>query len=186
MVDPAPPAVSRTAPLVDSADGAVAEPSYHLEQLLPVAGEHLGEEITSRTVRLYATQGLIDRPAKERRIAVYGRRHLLQLMFIRALARRGLSLAAIATLICLTDGELEHQFNQLEAEAPHTHATERDSALDNLCSLRASTSGSAETAPRDPEFAERSASLLLLLGSPLSTLSPSSGSRPGCNVSPPA
>jgi DNA-binding transcriptional MerR regulator len=66
-------------------------------------------------VRLYATQGLIDRPGREGRSAVYGRRHLLQLLLIRSLAQRGLSLAAIAPLLGLPDGELELQLDQLQA-----------------------------------------------------------------------
>ena len=53
---------------------------YGLEDLLVAAGELLGEVISPRTVRLYATQGLIDRPGKEGRSAVYGHRHLLQLL----------------------------------------------------------------------------------------------------------
>ena len=39
-----------------------ADALYRLEELLLVAGKLLGEVISSRTVRLYATQGLIDRP----------------------------------------------------------------------------------------------------------------------------
>ncbi|MEB3199421.1 MAG: MerR family transcriptional regulator, partial [Synechococcaceae cyanobacterium] len=190
---------------------------YGLEELLAAAGERLGEEITPRTVRLYATQGLIDRPGREGRSAVYGRRHLLQLLLIRSLARRGLSLAAIAPLIGLADGELEQQLNQLEgdgspassllaamaadiqAAAPATApaaagspqsgdspvaSEERNEALDYLRSLQ-STSPEASPAATDAmalptgidsESLERSASLLPLLGSPLSSRSPSRSS----------
>lgn len=63
-----------------SADPGAPEASYGLEELLAIAGEQLGEEITPRTVRLYATEGLIDRPDKDGRRAVYGQRHLLQLL----------------------------------------------------------------------------------------------------------
>ena len=73
------------------------------------AGERLGEEITTRTIRLYATQGLIDRPQKDGRRAVYGQRQLLQLLVIRVLAQRGLSLAAIAPLVAAPDEELQQQ-----------------------------------------------------------------------------
>ncbi len=75
-------------PLPAIASGAL---SLGLEELLSVAGESLGEEVSPRTVRLYTSQGLIDRPGKEGRSAVYGRRQLLQLLLIRSLARRGLS-----------------------------------------------------------------------------------------------
>lgn len=178
---------------------------YGLEELLAIAGERLGEEITPRTVRLYATQGLIDRPGREGRSAVYGRRHLLQLLLIRSLARRGLSLAAIAPLIGLADHELEQQLNQLEgngspassllvamaadiqaavpaASGPHqggdadAASEERNEALDYLRGLQSTSSSEASAAASDAESLERTASLLPLLGSPLSTRSPSSPS----------
>ena len=94
-----------------------ADALYRLEELLLVAGKLLGEVISSRTVRLYATQGLIDRPGKEGRSAVYTHRHLLQLVLVRALARRGLSLSAIAPLCVLADADLEQQLEQLDGEA---------------------------------------------------------------------
>jgi DNA-binding transcriptional MerR regulator len=170
---------------------------YGLEELLAAAGERLGEEITPRTVRLYATQGLIDRPGREGRSAVYGRRHLLQLLLIRSLARRGLSLAAIAPLIGLADEELEQQLNQLEGEgspassllaamaamaadiqaaAPAASGSqpvaseERNEALDYLRSLQSASPEASPTAI-DAESLERSVSLLPLLGSPLSSRS---------------
>jgi DNA-binding transcriptional MerR regulator len=177
---------------------------YGLEELLAVAGERLGEEITPRTVRLYATQGLIDRPGREGRSAVYGRRHLLQLLLIRSLARRGLSLAAIAPLIGLADDELEQQLNQLEgdgspassllaamaadiqAAAPSAAGSlpvaseERNEALDYLRSLQSAASSEASPTAIDTESLERSASLLPLLGSPLSSRS---SSRPSSSPS---
>ncbi len=49
-----------------------------------------------RTIRYYTTLGLIDRPAAMRgRIALYGRRHLLQLVAIKRLQARGLTLAEL-------------------------------------------------------------------------------------------
>jgi hypothetical protein len=49
-----------------------------------------------RTIRYYTTLGLIDRPAQMRgRTALYGRRHLLQLVAIKRLQARGQSLAEI-------------------------------------------------------------------------------------------
>jgi len=173
---------------------------YGLEELLAVAGERLGEEITPRTVRLYATQGLIDRPGREGRSAIYGRRHLLQLLLIRSLARRGLSLAAIAPLIGLSDGELEQQLNQLEgdgspassllaamaadiegatpsaSDSRSAASEERNEALDYLRSLQSPAASEASLAATDAESLERSASLLPLLGSPLSSRPSSSPS----------
>ena len=94
---------------------ATADPSpvFGLEELLALAGERLGEEVTPRTVRLYATEGLIDRPGKDGRRAVYGQRQLLQLLLVRSLARRGLSLTAIAPLLAAGNSELERQLTQL-------------------------------------------------------------------------
>jgi DNA-binding transcriptional MerR regulator len=48
-----------------------------------------------RTIRYYTTLGLLDRPAEWRgRTALYGRRHLLQLVAIKRLQAGGLSLVA--------------------------------------------------------------------------------------------
>lgn len=160
--------------MVDTPPTPAASEAFSLEDLLAVAGERLGEEISPRTVRLYATQGLIDRPGRQGRSAVYGRRHLLQLLLIRALARRGLSLSAIAPLIALADGELEQQLQQLESpdpgdcsqppQGPATGeaqlASEREEAIDYLLSL--------DTPEADKT--QRSASLLSMLGTPLARM----------------
>lgn len=143
-----------------SAHGA-DEAAYGLDQLLELAGEQLGEEITPRTVRLYATEGLIDRPGKDGRRALYSQRHLLQLLLVRTLARRGLSLSAIAPLVAGDDealqAQLSHLDDGLEASTP---ARESNEALDYLQSIQSSAS-------------EASPSLLPLLGAPLSSRSPS-------------
>ena len=151
---------------------------YGLDQLLAVAGEQLGEEISPRTVRLYATQGLIDRPGKEGRSAIYGRRHLLQLLLIRTLARRGLSLAAISPLAACSDVELLEQLLHLgeqpagepSCEASPPASTEQQEALAYLQSLQSDSESSATRRERSP-------SLLPLLGSPLSASSPSLSPR---------
>ena len=191
--------MEHSAPLSAAALPQATPEVYGLEELLAVAGERLGEEITPRTVRLYATQGLIDRPGREGRSAVYGRRHLLQLLLIRSLARRGLSLAAIAPLIGLTDDELEQQLNQLEGDGSPASSLlaamaadiqaasgsqpvaseERNEALDYLRSLQSASPEASPTAT-DSESLERSASLLPLLGSPLSSRS---SSRPSSSPS---
>src|SRR6516164_5237389 len=49
-----------------------------------------------RTIRYYTTLGLLDRPAAMRgRTALYGSRHLLQLVAIKRLQARGLTLAEV-------------------------------------------------------------------------------------------
>jgi DNA-binding transcriptional MerR regulator len=61
-----------------------------------------------RTIRYYTTLGLIDRPAEMRgRTALYGRRHLLQIVAIKKLQALGRSLAEIQhALTGQTDKEL--------------------------------------------------------------------------------
>lgn len=70
-----------------------------------------------RTIRYYTTLGLIDRPAAmQGRTALYGRRHLLQLVAIKRLQARGASLVEIQQqLLGLTDTALE-QLARLPAE----------------------------------------------------------------------
>jgi DNA-binding transcriptional MerR regulator len=159
-----------------SADPGAPEASYGLEELLAIAGERLGEEITPRTVRLYATEGLIDRPGKDGRRAVYGQRHLLQLLLVRSLARRGLSLSAIAPLVVCSDQDLQEQWQQLDDGTSSSNPPEtRNEALAYLQSIRDSSAPSPD----------QSSSLLPLLGSPLSSRSPSSlrSSRTGSRSS---
>jgi MerR HTH family regulatory protein len=71
-----------------------------------------------RAIRWYTTIGLVDRPAAMRgRTAIYGSRHLLQLVAIKRLQARGRSLVAIqAELAGATDTQLA-RVAQL-AEAP--------------------------------------------------------------------
>ena len=159
MADPASLSLADAAAAAAAGSGA----RYGLEELLALAGERLGEEISSRTVRLYATEGLIDRPGKDGRHAVYGQRHLLQLLLIRSLARRGLSLTAIAPLVACSDGELIEQLRQLEE--PDSPSAQQQETLSYLQSL-----GSAGPAP---DRSDRSPSLLPLLGAPPSSGAPS-------------
>ncbi len=93
-------------------------PSYSLDQLLAQASSQLGEDLNPRTIRLYATEGLIDRPGREGRHAVYGERQLRQLLLIRSLAQRGLSLSAIAPLAAASDDDIDAQLAELLPEAP--------------------------------------------------------------------
>jgi DNA-binding transcriptional MerR regulator len=62
-----------------------------------------------RTIRYYTTLGLLDRAFEMRgRTALYGRRHLLQLVAIKKLQARGQSLAEVqAALAGQTDAGLE-------------------------------------------------------------------------------
>jgi DNA-binding transcriptional MerR regulator len=131
----------------DPETAAAPQEVYGLEELLEVAGQQLGEEVNPRTVRLYATQGLIDRPGKEGRHAVYGRRHLLQLLLIRNLARRGLSLAAIAPLVVLPNDQLEEQLAQVDQPVPPKVS---NPALEYLEHLKADETTSGVAMEREP------------------------------------
>jgi hypothetical protein len=61
-----------------------------------------------RTIRYYSTLGLIDRPAERSgRTALYGDRHLLQVLAVKALQARGASLANVQrSLVGASDAEL--------------------------------------------------------------------------------
>jgi len=172
---------------------APADALYGLEDLLVAAGDLLGEEISPRTVRLYATQGLIDRPGREGRSAVYGRRHLLQLVLVRALARRGLSLSAIAPFCVLADADLEQQLEQLDGEgaaATAPSASTTNEALRYLRDLPSTADDVGDPADGSLSFAGKVAamgSVLGMLNKPLSSRSRSdrtpSGSRSSDNGS---
>jgi DNA-binding transcriptional MerR regulator len=72
-----------------------------------------------RTIRYYTTLGLLDRPAAMRgRTALYGARHVLQLVAIKRLQARGLSLAAVQErVVGLSDLALK-RLAAAEAPAP--------------------------------------------------------------------
>ena len=73
-----------------------------------------------RTIRYYTTLGLLDRAAEMRgRTALYGRRHLFQLMAIKRLQARGLSLAEVQErVVGLPDAALRRIAAAESAVAP--------------------------------------------------------------------
>jgi DNA-binding transcriptional MerR regulator len=75
---------------------------------LGVASGRVRDVPDLRTIRYYTTLGLLDRAAEMRgRTALYGRRHLLQLIAIKRLQARGLSLAQIQErVVGLSDAAL--------------------------------------------------------------------------------
>ena len=89
--------------LVHRAAAALAGPAY------PGAPNGRVRDLPDRrTVRWYTTIGLVDRPAAMRgRTALYGPRHLLQIVAIKRLQARGRSIAEIQTeLVGATDKTL--------------------------------------------------------------------------------
>jgi DNA-binding transcriptional MerR regulator len=85
-----------------------------------------------RTIRYYTTLGLLDRAVAMRgRTALYGRRHLLQLVAIKQLQARGQSLAEIqATLAGQTDAALAQLAGVARGEAEGPPARVRRPARD--------------------------------------------------------
>jgi DNA-binding transcriptional MerR regulator len=81
-----------------------------------------------RAIRYYTTIGLVDRPAAMRgRTALYVRRHLLQLVAIKRLQARGLSLARIQReLAGATDTQLERVARIPPLEEPAGAAQEAE------------------------------------------------------------
>jgi len=77
----------------------------------------------ARTVRYYGTLGLVDRPVIVEREARYGRRHLLQLVAVKALQARGLPLAEVqARLYGSSNPELENLLKAVSQDRPHPPA----------------------------------------------------------------
>src|SRR5262245_26509830 len=76
----------------------------------------------SRTIRYYTTLGLLDRHGEMRgRTALYGRRHLLQLVAIKRLQAQGQTLQQVQErLLGLTDRDLERiaRLPEEPAESP--------------------------------------------------------------------
>lgn len=109
----------------------------------------------ARLIRWYTTIGLLDPPLTRRgRVALYGRRHLLQLVAIKRRQAEGLSIAAIqAELAGATDGMLE-RVSGLSGSADTSTGTSTDHAVD----AAAFTSGPAvRAAPgTDPGVTEGS------------------------------
>ena len=89
-------------------DTDCADPRWVLDELSAVVGRVLGHDYNgaanrqiravpnARTLRYYTTIGLLDRPAEMRgRTALYGWRHLLQVIAVKRLQEQGLTLVDI-------------------------------------------------------------------------------------------
>jgi DNA-binding transcriptional MerR regulator len=92
-----------------------------------------------RTIRYYVTRGLLDRPAQMRgRTALYGERHLLQLVAIKRLQARGLSLTEIQPRVVGQTNSVLRRLAQLPARRPPTEPTKHSQAeqasADQRCS----------------------------------------------------
>jgi DNA-binding transcriptional MerR regulator len=82
-----------------------------------------------RTIRFYTTRGLIDRPAQMHgRTALYGERHLLQLVAIKRLQAKGLTLAEIQKQV---GGQSNRKLRELARLPVHRHQTVETDAADH-------------------------------------------------------
>lgn len=136
----------------------------------PSARGQVSELPTERTIRYYGTLGLLD-PAVERRglRALYGHRHLLQLVAIKRLQAEGLSLREVQErLLGLTSAKLE-AIAQLPALDTPPGLARRQTALSFQAPSRRSTDFWAAI-PAQPEFRSGAATVrseLPILGTQL-------------------
>ncbi|HYT24918.1 MAG TPA: MerR family transcriptional regulator [Actinomycetota bacterium] len=102
-----------------------------------------------RAIRYYTTLGLVDRPAAMRgRTALYGPRHLLQLVAIKRLQARGLSLAAVqAELAGVGEADLE-RIARVPPAPPGEEAPRASGARASRASGARASRASGEDAPR--------------------------------------
>src|SRR5579862_1269877 len=115
------------------------DPAMSLDELTREAGRLLEESALleaqgdgrvaaapdARTVRYYGTLGLVDRPVIVEREARYGRRHLLQLVAVKALQARGLPLADVqARLYGCSNSELETLLKAVSQDGPQPPAVQ--------------------------------------------------------------
>ncbi|MDC0719067.1 helix-turn-helix domain-containing protein [Nannocystis bainbridge] len=79
-----------------------------------------------RSIRYYTTLGLLDRPALQGRTALYGPRHLAQLIAIKRLQAEGKPLAEIQRLLPTLDDSALTQLSQVELRPAPRSAGRRD------------------------------------------------------------
>lgn len=84
-----------------------------------------------RTIRYYTTFGLIDRPARmQGRTALYGERHLLQLVAIKRLQAKGLSLTEIQSRLAGQTDAVLRRLAQLPAHGSHAEHPQTEPSPD--------------------------------------------------------
>jgi DNA-binding transcriptional MerR regulator len=154
---------------------------YRIEELARAAGVAVG------TVRFYQSRGLLPRPRRAGRVALYGDEHLERIARIRALNRRGLTLEGVrrALAVAPTDGgasaSLLQAIEETEGERRYDRAQLAAAVgLPEILLAQAEQAGLLQPLERDGEApyteADRSAVLaarrLLDSGMPLHELLP--------------
>jgi DNA-binding transcriptional MerR regulator len=100
--------------------GEVQEPQIRVEELAARVG------VSVDTVRFYQKRGLLDRPIRRGRIALYGESHLEQLERIKALQSQGLTLSVISRVI---RGELDDADLPLAAVVARARVDQGESSI---------------------------------------------------------
>lgn len=107
-----------------SLEELVEEANALLPLVLPQEAGKGSEAISPRTVRFYASEGLLDSPERQWREARYGLRHLLQLLVVRKLMSEGYSLRLLAgelggksneELVAILENRIQLSLNRPEA-----------------------------------------------------------------------
>lgn len=110
---------SKFAPLPEDWTGTAAQLAHVLVQVLPrytLSPEPLPSE---RLIRFYVTSGVLLKPQREGREALFGQRQALQFLAARALLEDGWPLAKVAAYLQgLTDSDLLALLPEREAIAP--------------------------------------------------------------------
>ena len=99
-----------------------------------------------RAVRWYTTTGLVDRPLMQGRSAIYGARHLLQIVAVKRLQAQGLSLAEIQAKLAGVTNETLHRI----AEVPDELATARPKQASSAARAVRRSRFWAEPPPAEP------------------------------------
>src|SRR6476646_856781 len=105
----------------------VAEAASWIATLPPPKNGQVRAVPDERTIRYYATLGLLDRPAAMRgRTALYGRRHLAQVVAIKRMQGAGRSLAEIQALWSTLDDVTLARMSGVPVTAAKGRAARKD------------------------------------------------------------
>ena len=115
---------------------------------------------TERTIRYYTARGLVDRPAaRDGQLALYGYRHLLQILAVKYLQSHYLPLRKIRSLV---EGASNRDLEQLMPEISpaswaHRGFTRHDRRVSDDPGPRRELANQSEPAPSPPEDAPETA-----------------------------
>jgi DNA-binding transcriptional MerR regulator len=108
------------------ASNAAGARAYTVDELAYVA------RVPSRTIRFYQFQGVLPRPARHGRVALYDDRHVERLRLVSELQDRGLSLRAVRHLLHQDSGDARLLRSCLGLEKPWSDDRARTVSYDEL------------------------------------------------------